>query len=136
MAPEEGFTIRDRRREAAEAEPVRPPGAESSPQGDKPGSKARPTKAAPPGPLEMPPEPDLAALFLMLADSALLHLGEAPGAMTGAVPVDLAQAKFSIDLLKVLKEKTEGNLSQEESRLLDGILYDLQMRFVRAIGSR
>lgn len=136
MAPEEGFTIRDRRREAAEAEPTRSPGPESSPQGDKSGSKARPAQAASPGPFELPPEPGLSALFLMLADSALLHLGEAPPAMTGAVPVDLAQAKFSIDLLRVLKEKTEGNLSQEESRLLDGILYDLEMRFVRAIGSR
>lgn len=70
-------------------------------------------------------------MIVLLANSALLHLGEAPETMTEA-PVDLAQAKFSIDLLRVLKEKTEGNRTPEESRLLEAILYDLQMRFVRA----
>lgn len=56
--------------------------------------------------------------------------------MGEAAPVDLAQAQFSIDLLRLLREKTEGRRSPEEGRLLDGILYDLEMRFVRAVRSR
>jgi len=50
--------------------------------------------------------------------------------------VDLAQAQFSIDLLRLLREKTEGHRSPDESRLLEGILYDREMRFVRAARSR
>lgn len=75
-------------------------------------------------------------MFLLLANSALFHLGEGPEAMGEAAPVDLAQAQFSIDLLRLLREKTEGRRSPEEGRLLDGILYDLEMRFVRAVRSR
>ncbi|MBI4590806.1 MAG: DUF1844 domain-containing protein [Candidatus Rokubacteria bacterium] len=84
----------------------------------------------------MPPEPDLAALFILLANSALLNLGETPEAPGGVASMDLAQAKFSIDLLRVLKEKTEGNRSPDESQLLEGILHDLRLRFVRAVGPR
>jgi len=68
----------------------------------------------------------------MLAHSALVHLGETPDPETGGGSADLAQAKFSIDLLRLLKTKTEGNRTPEETNLLEGILYDLQLRFVEA----
>ena len=83
---------------------------------------------------EATPGADLAALFLLLANSALYHLGEGADA-SGEGALDLAQAQFSIDLLRLLREKTEGHRSPDESRLLDGILYDLEMRFVRAARS-
>lgn len=122
-APGEGFKVQDRRGQRAEPEPVRPAGPTPST-----GPRDRP-----PGPSDLPPGPDLTALILLLANSAVVHLGEEPEPMGGTAPADLAQAKFSIDLLGVLKEKTEGKRSSDESQLLDGILYDLQMRFVRAM---
>lgn len=130
-APEEGFTVRDRRGQRAEPEA----GFEGTPRAAEPSSLGRPPESVPGAP-PLPLEPDLAGLVLLLANSALLYLGEAPDAEGGGAPVDLAQAKFSVDLLRVLKEKTEGNRSADETRLLDGVVYDLEMRFVRAVGRR
>ena len=78
--------------------------------------------------------PATAALFVgfFLASSALINLGEAPDPMSGERQVDLDQAKEAIDLLRLLREKTEGNRTEHESRLLEQILYDVQMRFVQA----
>lgn len=132
--PAEAFKVRDRRGQDADAEQSRSPRAESAPEPDRPPRSPEPTEAAQAGSFELPLGPDLASLFLLLANSALLHLGEAPEAMAGRAPADLAQARFSIDLLRLLKEKTEGNRTPEETRLLEGVLYDLQLRFVQAAG--
>ena len=130
----EGFTVRDRRGQGAGPEPARLPEGAASVRPEP--SPLKTGDVAPPEATEMPPEPSLGALFLLLANSALFHLGEGPDAMGEATPVDLVQAQFSIDLLRVLQEKTEGRRSPDESRLLDGLLYDLEMRFVRAVRSR
>ena len=132
--PAEGFKVRDRRGQGADVEQTRPPRAESSAEADRPPRSPESPGAAQVGSFELPLEPDLASLFLLLANSAVLHLGEAPETMAGGAPVDLAQARFSIDLLRLLKEKTEGNRTPEETRLLEGLLYDLQLRFVQAAG--
>ena len=47
---------------------------------------------------------------------------------------DLDQAKFTIDTLEMLQEKTQGNLSEGEASALHGLLYDLRMRYVQAAG--
>lgn len=135
-ASPEGFTVRDRRGQGAEPDAARP--AERAPSVRSEGAPAPPERAEAvlPGGVEAPPAADLAALFLLLANSALFDLGEGPDAMGEAAPVDFAQAQFSIDLLRLLREKTEGHRSPEESRLLDGILYDLELRFVHAVRSR
>jgi len=127
-APEEGFTVRDRRGRGDEPEAARP--LERAATIPPEGAPASPRAA------EAAPQADLAALFLLLANSALYHLGEGADAAGEGAPVDLAQAQFSIDLLRLLREKTEGYRSPDESRLLEGILYDLEMRFVRAARSR
>lgn len=132
--PAEGFKVRDRRGQGADAEQIRSPRIESVPESDRPPRSPEPPEAAQAGSFELPVEPALASLFLLLANSALLHLGEAPETMAGRAPMDLAQARFSIDLLRLLKEKTEGNRTLEETRLLEGVLYDLQLRFVQAAG--
>ena len=65
--------------------------------------------------------------------------GPSPPARTVPAPegeqprIDLAQAQSAIDVLLMLRDKTQGNRSEQESRLLEDILYDLQMRFVRAV---
>ena len=68
----------------------------------------------------------------MLASSAVVALGHAPDPLTGQRQTDLAQAADAIDLLVLLREKTESHRSVEESRILEELLYDLQLRYVGA----
>ncbi|MFQ5827717.1 MAG: DUF1844 domain-containing protein [Candidatus Methylomirabilia bacterium] len=72
----------------------------------------------------------------MLASSALVDLGVTPEPMTGAPRLDLVQAKLYIDLLRLLRDKTEGHRTSEESKLLGDVLQDLQLRFVEATKGR
>jgi hypothetical protein len=65
-----------------------------------------------------------------LAAQALIHLGAAENPLTGKIERDPDQAKYVIDLLQVIKDKTRGNLDPQEEKLLDGVLYDLRMRYV------
>ena len=81
------------------------------------------------------PHLDFNALVLSLASSALIHLGEAPDPVSGKTQdPDLLLAQESIDLLAILQEKTRGNLSEDEARFLDTLLYDLRVRYVAAAG--
>lgn len=79
------------------------------------------------------PTLDFNALVLSLGSSAIVHLGEAPDPTTGQKreKPELSLAQQSIDLLAVLQEKTRGNLTDEEARFLDNILYDLRMLYVQ-----
>ena len=74
---------------------------------------------------------DLQSLFIMFASSALIGLGAAPDPDSGQPHVDLEQAQEAIETLLLLRDKTAGNRTETESRLLDDILYDVQMRYVR-----
>jgi hypothetical protein len=76
------------------------------------------------------PHVDFPTFILSLSHSALMHLGEAPHPETGKVDRDLALARQTIDLIAMLEEKTRGNLSGDEERLVAQILFDLRMRFV------
>jgi hypothetical protein len=76
------------------------------------------------------PHIDFATFVLSLSHSALMHLGEAPHPETGKLERDLALARQTIDLIGMLEDKTKGNLSGDEERLIGQILYDLRMRFV------
>lgn len=81
------------------------------------------------------PAIDFATFVLSLSHSALVHLGDAPDPSGGPPKPDVAMAKQTIDLLAVLQEKTTGNLTGEEERLLDQVLYDLRMRYVEVVRS-
>jgi hypothetical protein len=80
------------------------------------------------------PKPSLSLLFSTMASQALLFLGEIENPFTGKKEVDIEQAKYTIDMLQVLKDKTAGSVTPDEAKLLDGILYDLRMRYVNASG--
>ena len=88
-------------------------------------------RAAAPG--DIPPV-DFNLLVLSLNTSALMHLGEAPQA-GDETQRNLPMARHTIDMLCVLEEKTRGNLSGDEERLLHQVLFDLRMRFTRAASS-
>jgi hypothetical protein len=111
---EEGFKITDRRRRdpVEEVEPPAPPAGEILPGG--------------------PDERSLAGLFMMLASEAVIALGEEPDPATGQLQPELPHAAGVIDLLVLLREKTEGNRSAEETQVLEELIYDLQLRYVRA----
>jgi hypothetical protein len=73
---------------------------------------------------------DFATFILSLSHSALMHLGDAPHPETGTVEKNLPLARQTIDLISMLDEKTKGNLTGDEERLIGQVLYDLQMRYV------
>jgi Domain of unknown function (DUF1844). len=61
----------------------------------------------------------------------MYHFGDFPDPVSKETRRDLAAAKQTIDILNMLKEKTEGNLDDREKELLDGILFELRMRYVK-----
>ena len=73
---------------------------------------------------------DFATFILSLSHSALVHLGEAPNPETNQVEKNVTLARQSIDLIAMLEEKTKGNLTGAEERLIGQILFDLRMRFI------
>ncbi len=59
-----------------------------------------------------------------------MGLGLAPHPQTGKTETDLTMARFNIDLLDVLQEKTKNNLQKEESDFLNNLIADLRMKYV------
>ena len=74
-----------------------------------------------------------APFILSLSHSALMHLGEAPHPEGNTVEVNLPMAKQTIDLLGLLEERTKGNLTGAEERLMTQILFDLRLRYVEQV---
>lgn len=134
---ESGFVVKDRRRIVVEeTEKAEKTGKEEKPevapaqerdfaserlgQGREKGTR---------GPL---PEVTLSTFILSLVSSALVHLGDAPDPMSGQMRKDLELAKQTIDIISMLKDKTKGNLTDDEQKMMEQILYDLRMRYVAA----
>jgi len=78
------------------------------------------------------PEIDFTHFILSLSSSALIQLGEIQDPFTQKSAKNLPSAKQTIDLIGMLKEKTKGNLTPEEEKVIDYVLYDLRMRYVKA----
>jgi hypothetical protein len=78
------------------------------------------------------PEIDFGMFVMSLASSVLVHLGEIEHPDSRAREPNLPLAKQNVDILGMLREKTRGNLTQEEAQLLDNLLYDLRMKYVDA----
>ena len=83
--------------------------------------------------LELPPA-DFATFVLSLGTSAQMHLGLVSDSEGNDPPLNLPQAKYTIDVLAVLEEKTKGNLTPEEEQLLQSMLYELRVAFVAKKG--
>ena len=77
------------------------------------------------------PEVTFASFVISLSTTAIYHFGDLGDPETGKAEKNLSAAKQTIDMLAMLKEKTSGNLDENEKSLLEGILYDLRMRYVR-----
>jgi len=79
------------------------------------------------------PDASFVSLVLMLATGAMQQLGLVENPITKKKESNLNLAKITIDILSILKEKTKGNLDKEEDGFLDGLLYDLRMKYVKEV---
>ena len=75
---------------------------------------------------------DFSTHVLSLASSALIALGKMPAPDGQSHPVDIESARYLIDVLAVLEQKTKGNLEEAETKLLQSLIYDLRVAFVDA----
>jgi len=130
-----------------EAAKVDPPKAEPTPQAEEPQAATEPI-GEPEAPSdefddyttddgeEIPGAQDPASFvnFLsMLATNAATALGAVPNPATGKRMLDLDTGKYWLDVLGMVKEKTNNNLHPQEARLLDGLLGDLRMQYVQLV---
>ena len=76
-------------------------------------------------------EASFSMLAMSIASSALMSMGLTPEPHSGKTEIDKNVARFNIDLLVMLKEKTKNNLNKEESDFLTQILQDLQLKFLQ-----
>jgi len=81
---------------------------------------------------QLPPRPTFAQFLTGLAAQAFMALGEAENPITKKKEVSLPEAKYLIDIIELLEEKTKGNLSEQESVAFEQLLTDLRLRFVTA----
>jgi hypothetical protein len=77
-------------------------------------------------------EASFSILTMSIASSACMSMGLAPDPQSGGIDKDKNMARFNIDLLVMLKEKTKNNLTEEEKKFLESMITDLQMKFVQA----
>ena len=130
MAEEEkGFVIKDKRQFTSEGELK--PEAEIHKEEKQDEEKAEVKRDETQTREEVPlPEINFSSFVLSLSSSALLHFGQIPDPITKKKERNLSLAKQSIDILGILKEKTEGNLAKDEEQLIDNLLHDLRIRYV------
>jgi uncharacterized protein DUF1844 len=109
----------------------------SRPSARAPAGRAEPNGRAEPSPTSLEAEPDLEGeptgfetLVSYLSTTAMFQLGLIPGPSGERIPIDLPNARRTIELLEVLQEKTQGNLTPQESRLLEDVLYELRLGYV------
>ena len=118
------FTVEGSRREESSSEVKKaepPPPAERAPR----------AQVVEPPEAELSDEPSgFETLVSYLSTTTMFQLGLIPGPGGERIPADMANAQRTIDLLQVLQEKTSGNLTPNESRLLDDVLYELRMTFM------
>ena len=109
-----GFTVVDKR------------GADEEPAAEEQAAPERPSQRS-------LPEVDFGTFVISLGTSALYHMGMVPDPETGkpAEP-NLPVARQTIDTVEMLQEKTQGNLSEEESNPVKNLLTELRMRYLEA----
>lgn len=106
---------------------AKPPAAEPSDEG---GAHAAGIAAGAEAREAAPTEINFSAFLMSLSTEALVHLGEMADPANGEQRRDLPMAQQLIDILGMLRDKTRGNLDNDERALLDAILFDLRMKYV------
>lgn len=104
--------------------------AAPQPTGEAPDARKAAESAAQPGEPPVLPPAQFGTLLAMLSTQAMVALGLLPNPATDKIEPQLQLARHFIDLLAVLEEKTQGNLSPEESKGLTSTLHELRMAYV------
>jgi hypothetical protein len=130
-----GFTVQDRRRFSPETGEAREDAAESKENASQASPQAATREQGTAGAAQANalPEIDFSTFVISLSTQALMHLGEIADPISGKIDADITVAKQMIDILGMLKDKTRGNLNSNEDRLIEGILFDLRMKYVEAV---
>jgi hypothetical protein len=121
----EGFVIKDRRFSDEPEKKEEPVTDRQEPRKDE-------VRQAPED-FEYPPV-NFSSFVISLSTSALFHFGDFPEHEGGGAEKNLPAAKQTIDILNMLAEKTKGNLDTNEQNLIQGVLYELKMRYVKEKG--
>ena len=133
MTDKKDFIIKDKRifseksedQEAKrkEAEPESKQEKDKSPETEAPKEKEKPEYQL--------PKINFATFIFSLNHSVLVHLGVTEDPVTGKKERNLPLAKQTIDILGMLEEKTKGNLTKDEEKMLKSMLYDLRMIYIK-----
>ncbi len=111
--------------------------AEAQREKEKLAAEEKQEKQAEPGKRRGPlPQGNFAALVSMLATQSLFAMGALQIEGQEDREPDMELAKYNIDMLEVLEEKTKGNLSPEEAKVLETTLYELRMGYVQVSGQK
>ncbi|MDY0187994.1 MAG: DUF1844 domain-containing protein [Syntrophus sp. (in: bacteria)] len=130
---EKSFVVKDKRmfNESGEQRTQEDPKPESPPKASG-GPEAGPSGRQPEEEDYQPlPEITFLNFILSLSTTVLFHFGDFPDPVTREIQKNLPAAKQTIDILSLLKDKTKGNLDDHEKSLLDEILFELKMRYVK-----
>ncbi len=115
------FKVVDRRSSSGTTDEVKEKAGDSFVMKDPP-------QTAPPSPTQI----DFSMLVFSFAQGSFISLGLAPDPNTKKTQKNLEVARQNIEILGMLKEKTKGNLTSEESALLENLLTEIRLRFVEA----
>ena len=121
---EEGFTIKDKRSSNQSDEEAK---ATDESQKKESAAKEEPPAAQAAG---QEFELNFSTFVLSLTSSAFYHLGDIPDPTTGQKQENLPAVKQTIDILIMLQDKTKNNLDAEEAKLMEQLIYELQLKYV------
>ncbi len=130
---EKGFKVSDKRRFTDEGESKDDAPEEKENLKQEPAVDSDHAKAAADGPGADAPLPEInfTTFIYSLSTSALVHLGDIPDPLSQESRIELPLAKQTIDIIGMLKDKSKGNLENEEAMFIENVLTDLRMRFVQ-----
>ncbi len=132
---EKGFIIKDKRIFSQEEQDLKEEDKEPEKEPEKEETKAQEAASAEKQEAEAQlPEINFPTFIISLNASALVNLGAIEDPASGNKVKNLSIAKQTIDILNMLEEKTRGNLTEEEGKILKNILYDLRIIYVKEKG--
>jgi len=117
----DGFVIKDNRSSQLSEEEAETHEAQESPAPAQAGADQK---------NQQPFQIDFSTFIMSLTSSAFYHLGDIADPETGKTETNLPAVHQTIDMLTMLRGKTQGNLNEEENKLLEQLIYELQMKYV------